>query len=112
MIQLLFIASLAGIGLGMLWTRAEPLKDLHDWVIIRADRCHTWAVTRKWRISRMIWVYPFWHFKGIIGCEDCFAPYLAAGLALALGLKWYSLLAMPMAYAIYHLLLEGRKIAR
>ena len=95
-----FLAALCGIGLAMLWARALPVKSLHDFVIIRLNRIFEWFLYRK------LPSYPFWFLKGVFGCESCLAPWLALGSGLALGLWWYSIAAMPVAYATYHLLIK------
>ena len=99
----ILIAALCGIGLGMLWDRAEPLKPIHDWITIRLNRLHDWLAVRG--LPR----YPVWLVKGAQSCEPCSSPWLALGSGLALGLGWHALVAMPVAFAIYHLCLPPKQ---
>lgn len=99
----ILIAALCGIGLSMLWQRAEPLKPAHDWLIIRLNRLHDQLALRK------LPKYPIWWLKGVLSCEDCLSPWMALAAGLALGLHWYSLVALPTAFAIYHLFPKDHK---
>lgn len=100
--QTVLLAALIGIGLGMLWDRAEPLKPVHNWVIIRLNRLHDWLAVRK------LPKYPIWWLKGALSCEPCSSPWLALGAGLVLGLDWYALAAIPVSFAIYHLFLPPK----
>ena len=106
----IIIAALCGIGLGMLWDRAEPLIPLHDFVIIKLNRLYDWLSTKKLP-KFLIWLpkYFLWWMKGAISCEPCSSPWLALGSGLILGLGWKSLIAMPVAFAIYTLLMPKKE---
>jgi hypothetical protein len=96
----ILIAALCGIGLAMLWQRAEPLKPVKDWTIIRLSRLYDLLAVRK--LPRG----PIWLLKGALGCEACLSPWMGLFSGLALGLGWLSLAALPVAFALYHLLLK------
>lgn len=90
---MLIYASITGVGLAMLWQRAEPLKPAREWIIIRLNRLHD--QTRS---------YPIWWLKGALGCETCLSPWMAwmvAGIWLQ---SWEALAAGPIAYVLVHLM--------
>lgn len=93
-------AALCGIGLAMLWQRADPVKPLRNLVIIRLSRLHDRLAVKK------LPKYPIWWLKGVLGCESCLAPWLAGGIGPVFDLAWYSFAAVPIAFAIYHLLMK------
>lgn len=96
------LAALCGIGIGMLWQRADPVKPFRQWVVIRLNRLHDRLVVK--RLPR----YPVWWLKGVLACESCLAPWLAAASGPIFGLGWYSFAAIPIAFAIYHLLTPAK----
>ena len=96
----ILIAALCGIGIAMLWQRGEPIKPVHNWVVIRLNRIHDKLAVRKWP------KYPVWWLRGVLSCESCLAPWMALGSGLAMDLGWYAFAALPTSFAIYHLLIQ------
>lgn len=94
----LLIASLAGIGLAMLWLRAEPVKPIRERLVIWIGRSHDWLIDK---VTYPTMLYPLRFLRGLLGCEDCMSPWLALGVAFGLGMGWKALLAFPCAYAIH-----------
>lgn len=94
--------ALCGIGISMLWCRAVPITPIKDFVIIKLNRIYEMLVVRKMPS------YPVWLLKGMLSCEACATPWFALLSGLIIGSWFNSIIAMPISFAIYTLLIKEK----